>query len=218
MPATVIVPVSDRLDELVLDLHVSEELVEQVHHAAQEVGGYPIFLRTDQASGKHGWEKTCFVPDADSLPEHIRAVVEENILAGILGLQFTALVVREFLELDTRFTAFRGHMPIARERRYFVREGHVECHHAYWVERAVWRGMYASGIPESTWRPLLADLNRETPDEVQVLTEYAECAGQALGGYWSVDFAMTRKGVWYLIDMARGEVSYHPEECPYSQE
>ena len=30
--------------------------------------------------------------------------------------------------------------------------------------------------------------------------------------YWSVDFAKSLDGTWYMIDMARGEVSYQSDE------
>ena len=29
-------------------------------------------------------------------------------------------------------------------------------------------------------------------------------------GYWSLDFALTKDGDWYAIDMALGGASYHP--------
>ena len=68
-------------------------------------------------------------------------------------------------------------------------------------------------IPESEWLPLLRELNTQTDDEIQLLTDYAERIGKVLGGYWSIDFAKGRNGTWYFIDAARGEVSYHVPDC-----
>jgi len=167
--------------------------------------GYPLFLRTDLASGKHGWKRTCFVQEESALPEHIYGVLEENEIAGIVALDYRALVFREMLSLLAPFTAFRGDLPIARERRYFVRDGQIECHHPYWPEDAI-------GNPScGDWRTQLASLSYETIAEKQILADYSEKVAQAMKGYWSVDYAFAVDGTWYLIDMAEGEKSWHPE-------
>jgi len=57
----------------------------------------------------------------------------------------------------------------------------------------------------------LKELNTETTDEIEILTGYAEMVARVLDGYWSVDFAYGKNGKWYLIDMATGEHSWHPE-------
>ena len=183
--------------------------LDDIYKAAKRIG-YPLFLRTDLISGKHEWERTCYVPDEESLLSHIYAVVEEHFLAQIIPLPCRALVFREFLELDWAFKAFRG-MPIARERRYFIKDGKVLCHHPYWPEDAIWNP------DRPNWRELLAELNRETEDEVRLLTSYALKIASVMDGYWSVDFAHARNGKWYLIDMAVGEFSWHPPGCPYAK-
>lgn len=175
---------------------------------AADKTGYPLFLRTDLASGKHQWKATCYVEKEEELPLHLWNVVEFNFIADIWGLPCEALVFREFIPLDSGFTAFNG-LPISRERRYFVRDGIVECHHPYWIEDAI-----AEGYPppnNKDWRQLLTVLNQETPDEFGILGPYAASVGKILGGYWSVDFAMSQDGIWYLLDMAVGEESWHPE-------
>lgn len=40
----------------------------------------------------------------------------------------------------------------------------------------------------------------------------AEKVAKRFEGYWSVDFARLRDGRWVLIDMALGEVSWHPKK------
>ena len=172
--------------------------------------GYPLFLRTDLASGKHGWKETCYVQDESLLPGHIFRVLEENEMAGIVvSLDYRALVFREMLSLFAPFTAFRGDLPIARERRYFIREGKVQCHHPYWIEGAV-----AGGRPEADgWAETLAMLNIEYENEIEILSRYSEKVAEVLGGYWSIDYAFAADGTWFLIDVAEGEKSWHPE-CP----
>ena len=165
-----------------------------------EAIGYPLFMRTDMVSGKHSWEMSCFVPSPDVLKGHIGAVVDETFFCG---LEPRAIVLRAFLELDSSFTAFWGKMPVSRERRYFVADGSVTCHHAYWPEDAI---KYPS---VRLWRQRLRLLNTETDEEVALLTQYAQQLRMPLGA-WSVDFACTKDGKWYLIDMAPAEASWHP--------
>lgn len=179
--------------------------------------GYPLFIRTDLASGKHNWKETCYVPSKDVLFQHIYGVVEENDMAGILGLNYQAIVLRKFIPLEHHFTAFWGQMPVAKERRYFIRDGKVECHHPYWQEEAIAVSSWpeeelikAYNLPKN-WRSLLADLNRETEEEISLLTSYAEQFGKYLSGYWSLDFAKGQDGKWYFIDAALGDQSWHPE-------
>lgn len=209
VPKTEIVEVPyDDLVALLDGKRLSPQDEERLIEAGGKVG-YPLFLRTDMASAKHQWERTCFVPKVEELFKHIWALIDETLAAGMFGeLDPSALVFREWLVLDSAFTAFKG-LPISRERRYFVRDGIVECHHPYWVEEAIARSYL---LPtEKNWRQLLAALNQETPDEFGILGPYAASVGKTLGGYWSVDFACSQDGFWYLIDMAEGERSWHPE-------
>lgn len=161
-------------------------------------------------SAKHSWEGTCLVPDREILFQHIGSLIDSTLTVGMFGeLDSNALVFREYLPLDSAFTAFSG-LPISRERRYFIRDGKVECHHPYWIQYAIERSWRPPS--EENWKKLLAGLNLENETEIKTLTSYAEMVGEVLPGYWSVDFALGRRRVtWYLIDMAEGEKSWHPE-------
>jgi hypothetical protein len=184
----------------------ARRVVEAVKKAARGFG-YPVFIRTDHASGKHDWENACYVASEEALPRCLGGPIEANELADLTP---EAIVVRQYIPLESAFTAFRGNMPVAKERRYFVRDGKVVCHHPYWPEDAV---RFRPGQEPPDWREKLAELNREAAEEVELLTRYAARLGAALPGYWSFDFACGRDGVWYFIDAARGELSWHPE-CP----
>lgn len=223
-PETIIIEIGYRQLLQMLDLDgkpLFREIREKIIAVAEQLG-YPLFVRTDMASGKHDWENSCYVASRDQLWRNIYRVVEFNEIADILGLQPEALVFRKYVPLEASFKAFYGRMPVARERRYFVRDGKVECHHPYWPEGAIseWEDRTADlralglgsieNLPPN-WRELLAELNTETTEEVKVLTAYADEIGQAVGqGYWSADFAKGRDGVWYFIDMAEGHRSWHP--------
>lgn len=78
--------------------------------------GYPVFIRTDLASGKHSYKDSCFILSADKLERNLAEVIEFNYCADIMGLPFEAIIIREFIELEAPFTAFWGNLPIAKER------------------------------------------------------------------------------------------------------
>lgn len=189
--------------------NLSADFIEALESASSQLG-YPVFMRTDLCSGKHDWKETCFVPKAGDLMPHLMALCEFNELAQIIGLDYTSIVLREFLELETSFTAFHGEMPINKERRYFVKEGKVVCHHPYWPAEA-----FKGHTNDPGWEAKLADLNYESGEEISLLSGLAKKAGEALGDSWSVDFAKAKNGNWYLIDMALAESSYHWEGCEF---
>lgn len=213
-PATIIIPVNTRtLCEMLDGKPLPDDVQKKIYQAAH-ILGYPVFLRTDQASGKHFYRETCFVESKDKLMFNLYRVIEENECAGVFGLPYKAVVLREYIPLEAQFTAFWGELPIAKERRYFVRDGKVQCWHPYWPVEAVRQGMRRKDVPG--WESMLTEINREDPEEIELLTEYAEKIAQRLEGYWSVDFAKGRDGVWYFIDAAQGEDSWHPA-CPFGK-
>ena len=190
---------------------VPKALTRKVEKIITQKFKLPVFIRTDLASAKHSWEKSCFYDGTNPLWKHISEIVTFNLCADVMGLPFRALVVREFIPMDSRFTAFRGNMPVNPERRYFINKGKVLCHHPYWIEDAIRLGA-EPGLVE-TWRirGLLQEVNRETTEEIRLLTGYAEELAEIFSGYWSVDFCKAKDRRWILIDMATGEKSWHPK-------
>lgn len=186
------------------------DYTEQIKLKGKEIG-YPLFLRTDLASGKHDWDKSCYVENEEDLFFHIWNVVEFNFIADIIGLRCEALVFREYIPMASKFTAFWGNLPISPERRYFIRDGVVECHHPYWTEDAINKSGFIPSV--KNWSLLLRQMNMETKREVELLTGYVMRVAELLQGYWSVDFSKSKEGKWILIDMADGDSSYH-QECP----
>jgi hypothetical protein len=178
--------------------------------AAREMG-FPVFMRTDLCSGKHDWENSCYVDSEEKLYTNFLKVEEGNVRWEMLGIKPKAVVIREFLDLETTFTAFIGNMPITKERRYFVKDGNVLCHHPYWPKSA-FNNHPARMSNDVLWEQKLEELNKDDISEL-ILTEYSRNISDTLNGYWSIDFAKGRNGIWYLIDMALGENSYHWPEC-----
>lgn len=218
MPETIIVPVDGAELYRTLDgAEVPADILTKLEAMAGRLG-YPVFLRTDHTSAKHDYRETCYVRDKAALAGNIYRLIEASALADFAGLPVGALVLRRFLRLADGFEAFNG-LPIAPERRFFVRDGEVQCSHPYWPEGAIEQGYHHEPLRDD-WRQRLASLNKFGPGE-HLLPEYAKALGVALGGYWSVDFAFGNVGPhhsmrderWYFIDAATGERSWHPEDC-----
>lgn len=183
-------------------------LAECLSYAARTSVGFPLFLRTDQGSAKHDYAHSCLVAKEDDLLPHLATLIEWHMIRDLWP---QAIVFRELLELNAPFKAFDG-LPIAKERRYFVDDGKVMCHHPYWPKGAIEAGRRWSKLPRR-WKKMLADINLESEEEVALLTGLAEEFAEAVPGFYSVDFAQKTDGQWVLIDAARGELSWHPQHA-----
>lgn len=189
-----------------------------VMDAIDAVGGPPAFIRTDQASAKHRMGRASRIPlkgyDEETVGQHVWQVVEFNEMAGLVGLPYETMYVREWLNLWHEYEAFTG-TPIAAEVRMFLHEGDLHDYGFYWPEEAIQK-------PDADdWREK-HERTREMAMEayrLKAAKKYAERVGEEFDtGYWSVDFALTEGDQWYCLDMARGEVSWHPDECEWPDE
>ncbi len=169
----------------------------------------PVFLRTDALSGKHAWKHSCFVSNGIHIMNNLYRLLEEQELMTMGFIPVKSFFVREYIPMYSYFTAFHGEMPINKERRYFIRNGKVECHHPYWPEASI----HGRDLPDN-WKKCLMALNHESKREIKFLTSLAETVGKDFPEWWSVDFSQAEAGPWYLIDMARGEDSFHWIGCP----
>lgn len=179
--------------------------------AIETVGGPPAFLRTDQASAKHRMEEASKVDslDEETVGLHVWEVIEFNEMAGFFGLPYETFYVREWLDLLSYYTAFSG-TPIAAELRFFILDGTVEQSGFYWPQDAIRRP------DRDDWQDAHERLKQQTFRDgtfnaAEVLAD--RVADEFDDGYWSADFALSDDGQWYCIDMAPGELSWHPESC-----
>lgn len=193
---------TDKWHKFLQNPNVLNDKFKMLHSCADKLG-YPLFIRTDQASAKHSYVDTCKVENKDILGQNIYRLIEENFMCDI---NVQTLYFREFIELNSVFHAFNK-MPIAPERRYFVKDGEVLCHHHYWPEDAIERPDHED------WKNRLRAINLEETCEVTLLERYATIISMAVPGCWSVDFAQAKNGVWNFIDMADARRSWHPKDC-----
>ncbi len=178
---------------------------EALHDACKRIG-FPVFLRTDLASAKHGGPSAFKVESPDRLMQCVFETFEDNCLKDIAAATH-AFMVRQYVAIQHTFTAFRG-LPIGREWRFFADRDKVLCQHFYWPEDAL-NIVQTTGLD---WRAQLHKLAAPlAANELNALSDMAVRAVRAVGsGAWSVDFALDLDGKWWLIDMATAGRSWHP--------
>lgn len=184
-----------------------DEFFESIISAGDSVG-WPCFLRTGHLSAKHEWRETCCLRGRAVVPLHVVALVEASEMAGFMGLPYRTWVVRELLETAPAFFAFTGRMPIAKERRYFAREGAVLGYQPYWPPDSI------LDPSEPDWAERLEELNRMSDEEVEELAERSRQASAGVPGAWSIDWLFAPSRGWLLTDMAVAADSFVWEECP----
>lgn len=214
VPSTEIVQTDVALHEL-LDGKTPdgwEDFRKQMWAAAHRIGGPgPVFMRTGHTSGKHSWDRCCYVPNTAYLDGHIGALVEYSAMADLMGLPTNTWAIRQLVP-TTKICACWGYggMPVVREFRFFATSLSFEHIQPYWPPDAVEQGQ----PDREDWRRALAEASALSPRETLDLSLLATDAVRAVGGgLWSVDFMQAFDGSWWLTDMAKGEDSfrYDPE-------
>lgn len=217
-------------------LQPAEELAKAIGAQAADIG-YPCFLRTGHLSAKHDWRQTCWVESPEHLVPHIVRLVEASQCASIMGLPVDVWVVRKPIETKPIGRSKNG-MPMGIERRYFIADGQVVCHHPYWPPEAVVQ--YAAELEgckpqdvrqlrmslvmdedqdlrqmaaNSPLRAAMERLTNESQAEVEELTGFSQRVAEWFDGAWSVDWLQDADGCWWAIDMALAENSWHYPGC-----
>jgi hypothetical protein len=186
--------------------------IEHLKLMAQQVGGYPCFLRTDHTSGKHSWDRTCFVKSADDLLNHVFALAEHSELCDMIGLPWDTWVVREYLPIIPIAHCPRYiNMPVCREFRFFVDDGAIRCVHPYWPIEALEEG---DAQADADVDAIYAELSK-APADILEISALACQAGAAVGGSWSIDILETERG-WFVTDMAEAHKSFHWVGCAHA--
>lgn len=222
-PRTIMVPkIKDwRSLEDAIDTFSDPEILrlfEEVKKAVPLLGGYPVFLRSDETSNKHDWEDSCYVADEEHLASGIRNILEFTLMVDMAGeLNFRGIVLREFLELPHEFHAFNG-IPVSKEFRFFIKNGACLCRHPYWFPSCMRR------VDCKDWLPKLRKIQVLEPSEQIILDQYALAISKvveplnATDNYWSIDFCYAYERGWLVTDMALGSASFHYNTCPNASE
>ncbi len=188
---------------------------DEVLEAVEEVGGFPVFIRTDLSSAKHNMRNVSEVREEGELKKKIYDLALDNLCKSMFGLDFKALVVREWLDLKHDFEAFRGDAPIGYEIRAFINGG-IMCKHFYWPKGSIEKlhGIHKPPDWEDKWRQTKVN----TMKRWEEVKPKVEAVSKVFSDSWSLDFALAEDGTWYAIDMGKYEQSYHPPWCPNAPE
>ncbi len=172
----------------------------------------PWFLRTGQTSGKHEFDRTCYVTDIEQVENHMGALIMFSQCADMFGLEVSKFVVREYLPVKAAFKCKRyGNMPVVRELRVFIDTDRVVYHVPYWPTEAL-----EEGEPDILyWQSKLRSVQYFSEDELAAVLDLASRCGYACPGRWSVDILDTERG-WMVTDMAEAEKSYGYDASKYA--
>lgn len=185
-----------------------------VEQAVERVGGFPAFVRTEFTSSKHDFKDASVIASPDEIDETIHQLIQEPVQRMI---PVGCLMIREYLDLDSYFTAFRGELPIGPEIRFFI-DDEVVCSHPYWEPDAI------KDPSSREWRGRLKAANDVVREEASDVAPKAERVAELLTSEYpdappmSVDFARTNDGEWYAIDMAHAGTTHHPGDCKHEEE
>lgn len=181
---------------------------ESVWGACQKIG-LPAFIRTDLSSAKHDGPRAYKVITKSDLSRVLRCTIEDNEMKFWLDSDGPmAVLVREWVDLESPFSAFGGH-PINNEWRFFADPEKVHCFHPYWPESTI---RFYDVVEPGNWRGMLKELHI-VPENIEELKILAIQAASLFGRKCSVDIAKDKTGKWWIIDMATAEDSYHWPEC-----
>lgn len=190
-----------------------DELLVMVRTACKKIG-YPIFVRTDLSSAKHDGPKAYRINKEEDIPRAIYATLEDNEMKFWLEPEGSkAILVREWLELQSPFAAFNRHA-IAYEWRFFANAERVICFHPYWPESSI--EFYGGAKEPDGWREALRTLH-QIPENIEELKAVAVKAAGLYGTVASIDMAQDRNTRWWLTDMAIAEDSFHWPDCEHKE-
>ena len=196
-PKTVIVPLKGFTTKW-MDEGFPEPLLRELK-AVSGLFGYPVFMRTEELSNKHEWNRSCFLQSEDDLASHLYNLIEMQEMA--MWSDVRAIIFRQFLHLKSFFKAYSG-MPVAREFRFFATKGTINCYHPYWPHAALEQGNPTT----PNWRNYLKQLEGPPPKEARAIVEKAS---GLFNEQMSLDICELEAGGWMLTDMATGKESYH---------
>lgn len=210
-PKTIIVPIDTQryFGVMCEENSVPESDLEKFYQAADSFG-YPVFMRTSQASNKHDWKNSCYVESKEKLKHNLFNLLEHDFMSDLVP---NAIIFREFIPMESYFTGWYGEFPVNKELRCFIKDGKIDCMHPYWPMDALEQGMKFS--KNKNWQEQVYKITEfDDADILEIKAMLSQIIPVFGNEWWSVDFAKAKDGRWFCIDMALGLASYHYKGCP----
>lgn len=193
---------------------------EEIVTAAAGIG-YPCFARTGHTSGKHDWNKTCYVHSPDDLAWHVFALAWTAVYkCGFVGLPFNVFAFRKLLPTSPVFHAFAGRMPICEEYRVFIGPEGVEHVQPYWppgvfARDIIWDASFLAVLSITReWKRRVSIGEKPSHiDKLWTLASQAYSQFRDTGQSWAFDF-ISLGGSFVLIDACLAQDAYRwdPEQ------
>ena len=88
----------------------------------------------------------------------------------------------------------------------------MQCYHPYWPKEALEDTEGKLTEEQAKELEKIQKLDKEEEEGLKAMSKYI---AKYFKEYWSVDFLKAKNGLWYCIDMATGDRSYHWPECKH---
>jgi len=234
-PKTIIIPIPDEVVDYIFKCYDDQdeacskspesyhEFVKVLKQEARKLG-FPLFMRSDQTSCKFfklGDKPLYRIDNEKELGRFWILIAECHEMTSIGVFEAPrpkAIILREWLDIDCLYELKINNRVWRRltiEVRVMVKDGEVEQYFPYWHKEVIereWQWLIPDQIREQEMSKLwkaYEEYVKILENEKETFLNYAKQIAKTLDGYWSVDFARV-KSTWYLIDMARGELSWKP--------
>jgi len=231
MPRTAILKLDEELIDEVFEFYYNdkrprlfEEKIKEVYRLLKRcvdvVGGFPAFIRSDQTSGKNfvvGDEPLYLLKSEKDFEKIWALIVECHEPMDVLMFappKPKALVVREWLEIE-RWTSKIGKYNTI-EVRVFAEKGEIKKIYPYFHWSGLKRHLafldVSGEAEEALRRDYISNYLFAIKRGLRDIIRYAKIISMEFDEEWSIDFALTRNGKWFFIDMALAETSWRPSE------
>lgn len=196
------------------DVKRVDELLKPYYRTAEEAleTFWEIFIKTYYFSGKHSIHDTMIDNEATARQQILDIIMASDEL--FMGPPIGGLAFREYIPLNSKFRAFHG-LPIAKERRLFIKDRELKLDMPYWPEDAI--KFFGDTEEPKGWKETLLQMNTDYPiEEHETLLDYAQILYDRFKpldhNYWSFDFAQGADLKWWFIDCAPAELSWGEDQ------
>jgi hypothetical protein len=149
--------------------------------------GGPFVLKGETNSRRNLWHTHMFAQDKRAAIQVAGRLMDDTMI----GQQ--KIYVRDYIPLDSFMTGLDG-VPVAREFRFFVLDGHILTGGFYWTSHS----------------DTLTDMGIEIPKPDEVPLSFLAKVIDAVGAnvrFYAMDVAKTKDGRWIVIELNDGQMA-----------
>ena len=154
--------------------------VDRLRELLHYFGDNPIIVKDYVKSQKHYWEEACYVPNPSNFENALKVI---NRFIELQGDNFQGgLVLREYIELEPLGVHSKSKMPLTKEYRIFILNGHPISINNYWEDQ-----IYSKeNIPFHQFDKLYKEIK---------------------SNFYTMDIAKRKNGAWVIIELGDAQVA-----------